>query len=88
MGPITDYRQLLNVIKNNQHEYEQWYILVILNPFNRTPSVSAFLSNYQYLNDRTDNVHYFIPGLKNDAQLKGEICGPDWSRFQLSETVS
>lgn len=28
MGPITDYRQLLEVIKYNQEEEEeQWYIL-------------------------------------------------------------
>ena len=85
MGPITDYRQLLEVIKYNQEEEEQWYILLLFNPINRTPAVDSFLKNYQYLNDRTGNVHYFIPGLKNDAQLKGEIFGPDWTRFQLSE---
>lgn len=85
MDPITDYRQLLEVIKYNQEEEEQWYILLLFNPINRTPAVDSFLKNYQYLNDRTGNVHYFIPGLKNDAQLKGEIFGPDWTRFQLSE---
>lgn len=85
MGPITDYRQLLEVIKYNQEEQEQWYILLIFNPINRTPAVDSFLKNYQYLHDRTGNVHYFIPGLKNDAQLKGDIYDSDWRRFQLSE---
>jgi len=87
MGPITDYRQLLEVVKYNQNEQEQWYILLLFNPLNRTPAVDSFLNNYQYLNDRTGNVHYFIPGLKNDAQLKGDIYDNDWKRFQLSENV-
>lgn len=88
MGPITDYRQLLEVIKYNQKEEQQWYILLLFNPINRTPAIDSFLRNYQYLNDRTGNVHYFIPGLMNDAQLKGEIYGQDWRCFQLSEDVS
>lgn len=32
MGPITDYRQLLEVVKYNQNEQEQWYILLLFNP--------------------------------------------------------
>lgn len=87
MGPITDYRQLLEVVKYNQIEHEQWYILLLFNPMNRIPAVNSFLNNYKYLNDRTGNVHYFIPGLKNDAQLKGDVYGPNWSRFQLSESI-
>lgn len=87
MEPITDYRQLLEVIKYNQQEYEQWYVLLLFNPLNRTPAVDSFLKNYQYLHDRTGNVHYFIPGLKNDAHLNGDIYGPDWHSFQLSEDV-
>jgi len=87
MGPITDYRQLLEVVKYNQNEQEQWYILLLFNPLNRTPAVDSFLNNYKYLNDRTGKVHYFIPGLKNDAQLKGDVYGPDWLCFQLSENV-
>lgn len=87
MGPITDYRQFLEVINYNQEEEQQWYILLLFNPMNRTPAVDSFLKNYQYLNDRTGNVHYFIPGLKNDAQLKGDIYNPDWNRFQLSENI-
>lgn len=87
MGPITDYRQLLEVIKYNQNELEQWYILLLFNPLNRTPAVDSFLNNYKYLNDRTGNVHYFIPGLKNDAQLEGNFYGPDWVRFQLSDNA-
>lgn len=87
MGPVTDYRQLLEVVKYNQNEQEQWYILLLFNPLNRTPAVDSFLNNYNYLNDRTGNVHYFIPGLKNDAQLNGEVYGSDWSRFQLSENL-
>lgn len=87
MGPITDYRQLLEFVKYNQNEQEQWYILLLFNPLNRTPAVDSFLNNYKYLNDRTGNVHYFIPGLKNDAQLKGDVYGPDWICFQLSENV-
>ena len=59
MGPITDYRQLLEVIKYNQEEEEQWYILLLFNPINRTPAVDSFLKNYQYLNDRTGNVVSF-----------------------------
>lgn len=87
MGPITDYRQLLEVVKYNQNESEQWYILLVFNPLNRTPAIESFLTNYEYLNDRTGNVHYFIPGLKNDAQLKGDVYGQDWTRFQLSDKV-
>lgn len=87
MGPITDYRQLLNVVNWNQREEEQWYILLLFNPINRTPAVSSFLENYQYLHERTGNVHYFIPGLQNDAQLKGDIYDSNWNRFQLSEKM-
>lgn len=85
MGPITDYQQLLNVIKYNQNDTEQWYILIILNPMNGTPSVKTFLSNYQYLNDRTGNVHYFIPGFANEAMLTGDLFGGENGFFQLSE---
>jgi|GEM_PF-4955956 len=85
MGPITDYNELLEVVKYNQEAQEQWYILLIFNPINRTPAVDSFLKNYQYLHDRTGNVHYFIPGLKNDARLKGEIYDSDWKQFELSE---
>ncbi len=87
MGPITDYRQLLNVIKYNQNEDEQWYILVIVNPLNRTPSVNTFLTNYQYLNDRTGNIHYFIPGFANEAMLRGDLFVGDRRFFQLSESL-
>lgn len=87
MGPITDYKQLLNVIKFNQNDTEQWYILIILNPMNETPSVKTFLSNYQYLNDRTGNIHYFIPGFANEAMLRGNLFGGDNGFFQLSEQL-
>lgn len=87
MGPITDYKQLLNVIKYNQNDTEQWYILIILNPMNETPSVKTFLSNYQYLNDRTGNIHYFIPGFANEAMLQGDLFGGGNGFFQLSEQL-
>lgn len=70
MLPITDYKEFLNNVKNNQDEEEQWYILIIVNPYNLTPLVTTFLRNYQYLHDRTGSTRYFIPGFANDLQLK------------------
>lgn len=57
--------------------------------YNITPAVDVFSKNYEYLNDRTGEVHYFIPGFKNDARLIGHVYGQNWESFQLSEaTVS
>lgn len=74
MNAITNYSQFLSFVEENQQEKEQWYILVIVNPLNRTQAVGTFLDNYDYLNDRTGNVHYFIPGFNNNVELNGKVC--------------
>lgn len=72
MGPITDYRELLEVIKYNQEEHEQWYILVIVNPLNRTAAVDTFLENYDYLNDRTGKIQDML------FDRNGMLATVDW----------
>lgn len=88
MNAITDYRQLLQFVKYHQIENEQWYILVIVNPLNRTHAVDTFLENYDYLNERTGKVHYFIPGFNNHIELNGRICGNNSFGFTVSKSLS
>lgn len=86
MNAITDYRQVLDFVSVSQKENEQWYIFVIVNPHNRTDVVDIFLDNYDYLNDRTGNVHFFIPGFNNNIDLNGEVC-PDFSFGIFPRTI-
>lgn len=89
MNAITDYRQRMSFVSGNQKESEQWYILVIVNPLNGTNAVDVFMHNYEYLNDRTGNVHYFLPGFNNNIELNGEVCSNrSFGLFTRSKSLS
>lgn len=85
MLPITDYKELISAITRRGYGEAEWYFLIIVNPNNRIPAVESFLANYDYLHLRTGNIKYFIPGFRNDFDLRGKLLGKYMNGIRLNE---
>ena len=59
-----------------------WYLILLGNLHNPTPALNLILENYQYLNRRTKDVRFFMPGF-----LVGEkgILTPHNKKFEFYE---
>lgn len=52
-------------LENEMSEKQQWYVIILANMNNRTSALNLILDNCTYLDSRTKNVRYFLPGYVN-----------------------
>ena len=70
MMPISSYKELLKTFSwdYEKRDSESWYIFLLMNPLVRTKAGNLILANLSYLNTRTDNVTFFMPGFSNTSE--------------------
>lgn len=67
MEPISNYKELIQILNWNEQKRnnEGWYIFLVMNPRNQTNAGIDIIKNFSYLNVRTGNVTFFLPGFSN-----------------------
>lgn len=62
---IYSYKDLDNydIVRPTLSE-SNWYLILLGNPFYVSPAFKMFMDNYKYLNRRTKDVRYFVPGYR------------------------
>lgn len=67
MMPISNYKELIQTLNwdENKRNYERWYIFLLMNPRNQTNAGIDIIKNFSYLDVRTGNVTFFVPGFSN-----------------------
>lgn len=67
MMPISNYKELIDTLRwdTNKRENEGWYVFLIMNPMNQTNAGIDIIKNFSYLDVRTGNVTFFVPGFSN-----------------------
>ncbi len=65
--PISSIKELINTLNwdNEKRNQERWYIFLIMNPRNQTNAGIDLIKNFSYLNLRTGNITFFLPGFSN-----------------------
>lgn len=79
MNPITHYNILFSRLEKEHREgraQDRWYIFLLMNRNKITPSGSDLINNYSYMDDRTENVTFHIPGYFKDFRtyLKNDFA--------------
>lgn len=64
MGPISNYRLLITTLSWDKEKMcsERWYIFLMMNSGYLTEAGTHIMSNLPYLDDRTGDVTFFMPG--------------------------
>lgn len=67
MMPISSYKELIQTLNwdNEKRDHERWYIFLIMNPKNQTNAGIDIIKNLSYLNVRTGDITFFLPGFSN-----------------------
>lgn len=67
MNPISNYKELIQTLNwdEEKRNNERWYIFLVMNPRNQTNAGIDIIKNFSYLNVRTGNVTFFLPGFSN-----------------------
>lgn len=67
MKPIFGQADLLKYLKDHvQHRIkEEWFLVILANPNSSSEALDEIYKNYVYLDSRTENVVYFMPGYAN-----------------------
>ena len=63
MCPISSIQDYLKTVNPQALERLRYLIVILLNPNNLTNAGNIIIENFSYLNLRTRDVHFFIPGL-------------------------
>ena len=58
-----DLRSWDNLWPGTSTSAHNWYIILLGNMYNPTPAINLVIRNLMYLNERTENIRYFIPGV-------------------------
>ncbi len=76
MGPISSYKELIQTLNwdTEKRTNERWYIFLLMNPRNRTNAGIDIIKNFSYLDVRTGNVTFFLPGFSNMAEGVVPYC--------------
>ena len=76
MMPISDYKELIQILSwdENKRNNERWYIFLLMNPRNQTNAGIDIIKNFSYLDVRTENVTFFIPGFSNMSEGVVPYC--------------
>lgn len=79
MRPIYDHNELLEFMRCQGHSYDgKWLLVILANPHHRSLALEEIYNNYIYLDIRTEDVFFFLPGYANlmnriDAGPLGDI---------------
>ena len=67
MMPISNYKELIQTLNwdDEKRNNERWYIFLVMNPRNQTNAGIDIIKNFSYLDVRTGNVTFFLPGFSN-----------------------
>lgn len=70
MMPISNYKELIQTLNwdDEKRNNERWYIFLVMNPQNQTKAGIDIIKNFSYLDVRTGNVTFFLPGFSNMAE--------------------
>lgn len=60
-----DYKAFIETVRNSSKQ--GWYPIIIVNPQVASTAAKLFFSNYSYLNIRTGNVKFYVPGLTSET---------------------
>ena len=65
--PVSSYQELIRSLEwdTAKRSNEHWYIFLVMNPMNQTNAGIDIIKNFSYLNERTGNVTFFLPGFSN-----------------------
>ena len=65
--PISNYKELIQTLNwdDEKRNNERWYIFLVMNPRNQTNAGIDIIKNFSYLDVRTGNVTFFLPGFSN-----------------------
>ena len=76
MGPISSYKELIQALSwdTEKRTKERWYIFLLMNPRNQTNAGIEIIKNFLYLDVRTGNVTFFLPGFSNLAEGVVPYC--------------
>lgn len=70
---IFSFKDLIKypIVKGAMH---RWYIILLGNMRNQTPAMRLVFNNYYYLNRRTENIRYYLPGIDdNDVGVDSSL---------------
>ena len=66
MNPIYDQNDLFEYLRWNGRELDgKWMLVILANPHHRCPALDEIYSNFIYLDHRTEDVVFFLPGYAN-----------------------
>ena len=70
MMPISNYKELIQILNwdDKKRNNERWYIFLVMNPQNQTNAGIDIIKNFSYLDVRTENVTFFLPGFSNTVE--------------------
>ena len=83
MHPISNYKELVSAVEHGIYGNDNWYFFIIINPNSETPAVKDFLKNYDYLDFRSRDIKYYIPGFVNWWTLEGRLLGQRYGNVRL-----
>ncbi len=65
--PISNYMELIQTLNwdDEKRTQERWYVFIVMNPMNQTNAGIDIIKNFSYLDVRTGNVTFFLPGFSN-----------------------
>lgn len=68
--PISNYKELIQTLNwdDDKRNKERWYIFLVMNPQNQTNAGIDIIKNFSYLDIRTGNITFFLPGFSNMAE--------------------
>jgi len=61
---IDDFQSIERFVSESSKS--QWYLILVVNPNTSSKAAQEFFKNYQYLNLRTGDVKFYLPGLTRD----------------------
>lgn len=76
MMPISNYKELIQTLSwdTEKRTKERWYIFLLMNPRNQTNAGIDIIKNFSYLDVRTGNVTFFLPGFSNMTEGVVPYC--------------
>ncbi len=74
--PISSYKDLIDALRWDERKRKKirWYLFLIMNPRMQTNAGIDIIKNFTYLDLRTGNVTFFLPGFSNMDFGIGPYC--------------
>lgn len=62
MMPKFNHKDLFEYINTNEQKEEEWFLIILANPHSRGVAIKEIYDSFIYLNERTEDVPFFMPG--------------------------